>query len=107
MPKLLGKPATGVFEASLAPNGAVVRGKKLTITGAETNRKMGYDVVVCGPDPKSNRTRAESIEKNANGRVKHCGPHQNAGSHALWHFQPDPRGPQGHTFYESPGRSAQ
>jgi hypothetical protein len=47
------------------------------------------------------------IEINVNGKVKHCGPHPNARMHALWHFQPDSRGPKGHTFYESFGRSAQ
>lgn len=98
---------SGVYEASLSPNGAVIRGKKLTMKEAEENRKKGYDVVVCGTDVKSNRQRAEMIEASANGKVRHCGPHPNAGMHALWHFQPDPRGPKGHTFYESPGRSAQ
>ena len=98
---------SGLFEAILGPNGAVVRGSKLTQKQAEDNRKRGYNVVVCGPDVKANRTRAEAIERNANGNVVHHAPSPNAGAHALYHFQPNPRGPQGHTFYESNGRSAQ
>lgn len=75
---------------------------------AEDNRKKGYNVVVCGPDPKVNRARAEQIEKNANGNVAHHPPSATAGANALWHYQPDPRGGKtGHTFYESSGRSAQ
>ena len=97
---------SGVFEASLGVNGAVVRGGRLTMKGAEETRKKGYNVVVCGPDFRSNRTRAEAIERNANGNVVHHAPTGNAGANALYHFQPNPRGPQGHTFYESPGRSA-
>ena len=73
---------------------------------AVDRRKNGYNVVVCGPDPKANRTRAEQIEINANGNVVHHGPSGTAGVNALWHYQPNPRGPQGHTFYESSGRSA-
>jgi hypothetical protein len=38
----------GVFEATLGVNGAVVRGKKLTIKEAEENRKKGYNVVELG-----------------------------------------------------------
>jgi hypothetical protein len=98
--------ASGVFEAHLGVNGAVVRGKKLTTKEAEEYRKKGYNVVVCGTDFRANRARAEAIEKGANGNVVHHGPGVRAGMNALYHFQPDPRGPQGHTFYESIGRSA-
>ena len=111
MPKVAKDPAksttSGVFEASLGPNGAVVRGTKLTIKDAEERRKKGYNVVVCGLNFQSNRARAEEIEKSANGKVVHHAPSANSGASALYHFQPDPRGPQGHTFYESTGRSAQ
>ena len=37
----------------------------------------------------------------ANGNPKRCPPHPNAGVHALPHYQPDPRPPDGHTFYET------
>lgn len=104
------KPAVkGVFEATRGLNGAVVRGNKLNIQQAVNHRKKGYDVVICGPDFKANRTRAETIEKavRPNGRVKSCGPHAMAGSLVLWHYQQDPKPPQGHTFYETTGRTSQ
>lgn len=91
----------------MGQNGAVVRGKKLTIKEAEDHRKKGYNIVVCGSDSKQNRARAKAIETNANGNVVHHAPSATAGANALYHFQPDPRGPQGHAFYESAGRSAQ
>jgi hypothetical protein len=106
MPQISPKSASGVFEASLAVNGVVVRGKKLTINEAVENRRKGYNVVVCGSDFRSNRDRAEMIEGNANGRVVLHAPSLTAGANALYHFQPDPRGPEGHTFFESVGRRA-
>ena len=89
---------SGVFEASLAPNGAVMRGKKLTMKEAEEHRKKGYNVVVCGSDGKANRARAEQIERNANGNVAHHAPSATAGANALWHYQPDPRARWGIRF---------
>ena len=62
MPQIFPQSASGVFEASLAVNGVVVRGKKLTINEAVENRRKGYNVVVCGSDFRSNRDRAEMIE---------------------------------------------
>lgn len=96
----------GMYEAILGPDGAVTRGEKLSMRMAVEHRKKGYNVVVCGPDPSSNRVRAEEIEKRANGNVVHHGPSATAGRDALWHYQPNPRGPKGHTFYETVGRSA-
>jgi hypothetical protein len=93
-----------VYEAKLGANGAVVRGMALTQTQAEAKRKAGDDVVVCGPNLSANRRLAGAIEKNANGSSKRCPPHQNAGPLALPHYQPDPRPPQGNTFYETPNR---
>ena len=87
-------------------NGAVHRGNKLTLAQAVESRKKGYNVVVTGPDTKANRARAEEIETSANGSVIHHPPHVNAGANALYHFQPQAGSPQGHTFYESIGRSA-
>lgn len=97
---------SGIFEATLGVNGAVVRGAKLTNKQAVENQKKGYNVVVCGPDIQLNRSRAEAIERNAHGNVVHHAPSPTAGANALWHFQPSPRGSvTGHTFYESTGRS--
>jgi hypothetical protein len=61
---------------------------------------------VCGPDLKQNRSLAYTIERNANGSAKRCPPHPNAGPNALPHYQPDPRPPAGHAFYETPNRKA-
>ena len=82
------------------------RGAKITSTEAHVLRQRGKNVVVCGPDATANRQRAESLEKHVSKRIKHCGPHPNAGPNVLWHFQPDPRPPEGHTFYETSTRKA-
>lgn len=95
-----------LFEASLAPNGAVIKGPSIAQAVAEARRKAGLDVVVCGPNLTANRQLAGQIERNANGNVKRCPPHASAGPHALPHYQPDPRPPDGHTFYETPNRKA-
>jgi hypothetical protein len=95
-----------VFEATLAANGAVVKGLSISQRSAEQRRKGGLDVVVCGPNLSANRQLAGLIESNANGSVKRCPPHASAGIHALPHYQPDPRPPGGHTFYETPKRKA-
>lgn len=95
-----------IYEATLGANGAVTRGKAITQTDAESRRRNGLDVVVCGKDLGANRRLAYQIESRANGTVKRCPPHPNAGNHALPHFQPDPRPPDGHTFYETPNRKA-
>jgi hypothetical protein len=95
-----------VYEATLGANGAVVKGRALTQAEAEARRKAGEDVVVCGGDLAANRALASRIERNANGNAKRCPPHASAGAHALPHYQPDPRPPEGHTFYETPQRKA-
>ncbi len=95
-----------IYEASLGRDGAVKKGNKITQAQAVALRRIGKDVVVCGPDLAANRDLAKAIEGNANGRWKRCPPHPNAGAHALPHYQPDPRPPDGHTFYETPNRKA-
>lgn len=97
----------GVYEASVGPNGTVLRGRLISSKEAIELRKKGFDVVVCGPDPKANRAKAQTIEMSANNRIIHHGAHANSGQAALNHYQPDPRPPEGHTFYESYSRSAQ
>jgi hypothetical protein len=93
-----------IFEATLGPGGSVVRGRTINQSQAEVRRANGDDVVVCGPDLAANRGLARIIEVNANGSAKRCPPHANAGPDALPHYQPDPRPPAGHTFYETPNR---
>lgn len=95
-----------IFEASLGAGGSVAKGPSLTQAQAEARRKAGQDVVVCGPNLAANRALAGAIERGANGTAKRCPPHASAGPRALPHYQPDPRGPAGHTFYETPHRKA-
>jgi hypothetical protein len=91
--------APTIHEATLGAAGAVVRVQPpITQAQAEALRRNGGEVVVCGPDPGANRALARDLEQNANGSYKRCPPHANAGPHALPHYQPDPRPPQGHTF---------
>jgi hypothetical protein len=98
--------AARIFEATLGPGGSVVRGAEITQAQAEARRASGLDVVVCGPIKRTNSSLARTIEVNANGSAKRCPPHPNAGPGALPHFQPDPRPPDGHTFYETDHRKA-
>jgi hypothetical protein len=99
-------PTPTIYEAMLGAKGAVVKGPAITEAQAEARRKVGQDVVVCGADLGANRRLAGLIERNAAGNAKRCPPHTNAGVHALPHYQPDPRPPDGHTFYETPNRKA-
>lgn len=99
-------PPPEIFEAGLGAQGAVVKGPAITQAQAEARRKAGLDVVVCGPDLAANRRLAGLIEGNANGRARRCPPHASSGPNALPHYQPDPRPPDGHTFYETPRRKA-
>lgn len=98
--------APAIHEATRLAGGAVKKGKLITQAQAETLRKNGQDVVVCGPQHAANMTLARDIERNANGHWKRCGPHAKAGPNALPHYQPDPRPPAGHTFYETVNRHA-
>jgi hypothetical protein len=99
-------PSPQIYAATLGANGAVVKGAAVTQAQAEAMRQLGQDIVVCGPSLAANRRLAGTIERNANGTAKRCPPHVNAGPHALPHYQPDPRPPAGHSFYETPNRKA-
>ena len=92
--------------ASLEPDGGVRKIKPISIRDAIDVRRQGGDVVVSGGDMASNRELARMIEEQASGRWKRCPPHANAGRHALPHYQPEVRGPTGHTFYETTNRQA-
>jgi hypothetical protein len=95
-----------IHEAARGVGGAVIKGAQITLAQAEARRKAGLDVVVCGPTLGPNSNLAQTIEANANGTWKRCPPHATAGPNALPHYQPDPRPPAGHTFYETPNRKA-
>ncbi|WP_052561492.1 hypothetical protein [Gemmata sp. SH-PL17] len=91
-----------IYEGIRGNAGAVKKGAEITQTDAETRRRNGEDVIVCGPDRVTNRRLAGQIERNAIGREpKCCFPHLSAGRMSLPHWQPDPRPPEGHTFYET------
>ncbi|HYT87926.1 MAG TPA: hypothetical protein VEL76_04345 [Gemmataceae bacterium] len=95
-----------IFEATRGSMGRVTRGAQIDQAQAEARRKAGEDVVVCGSDHHANRGLAGQIETGANGTAKRCPPHLNEGPYALPHYQPDPRPPEGHTFYETSNRRA-
>jgi hypothetical protein len=99
-------PGPRIFEAVRLSTGGVKKGAPLSQSQAQARRKAGHDVVVCGADLKGNRRLAGVIERGANGNAKRCPPHPSAGPKALPHYQPDPRPPGGHTFYETPNRKA-
>ena len=96
-----------IYAASCGQNGIVQKiGKPITQAIATQLRQTGSDVVVCGPDVGANRRLAKWIEMSASGNCVVHPPHASAGAYALPHCQPDPRPPQGHTFYETANRKA-
>ena len=106
LPDQLVEPEPQIHKAILNRNGSVKKGEFITQAQAITERQNGNEVVVCGPILRKNRDLAQIIEKSANGTWKRCPPHANAGWNALPHYQPDPRPPSGHTFYETDNRKA-
>jgi hypothetical protein len=80
-------------------------GAEIDQAAAVARRRTGGNVVVGGEDVNANRRLAEQIEM-AVGPCKRSEPHRLAGPQALPHYQPDPRPPEGHTFYETPRRKA-
>jgi hypothetical protein len=104
-----GKPAEPtIHEAELeaGASGRVLRGVEITFDAAVAARRAGQNVVVCGDDPVANRRGAQAIEATV-GPCKRGEPHDHlAGPFALPHYQPDPRPPEGHTFYETARRKA-
>jgi hypothetical protein len=96
-----------IHEAFLGsgPGGFVEYGAEIDVAAAVARRRADLDVVVRGDDVNANRRLAAAIE-SAVGPCKRSEPHRLAGPHALPHYQPDPRPPAGHTFYETPRRKA-
>ncbi len=90
-----------IYEAMLGNAGSVKKGVPITQTQAEERRRNGLDVVVCGSNRGANRRLAGLIERNAVKKAKCCPPHLSAGGRSLPHWQPDPRPPDGHSFYET------
>jgi hypothetical protein len=100
-------PAPTIHEAFLAsgPAGFVEYGAEIDEVAAVARRRIGENVVVRGNDVNRNRRLAEKIE-SAVGPCKRNDPHRLAGPRALPHYQPHPRPPDRHTFYETPNRKA-
>jgi hypothetical protein len=100
-------PPPTIHEAELAsgPSGAVEYGAEIDHPAAVARRQAGGDVVVRGNDLRANRALARSIE-DAVGPCIRSDPHDGVGPLALPHFQPRPRPPEGHTFYETQTRKA-
>jgi hypothetical protein len=102
---LLAAPTIHEAEPASGPSGAVEYGPEIDLAAAVARRRAGKDVVIRGKDLRSNRSLARAIE-SAVGPCVRAEPHEDAGPQALPHFQPDPRPPLGHTFYETPNRKA-
>jgi hypothetical protein len=91
--------APTIHEATCVPGG-VRRGAELTQAEAETRRRAGLDIVVCGDDTFATCNLARAIE-NAIGPCYHDGPHWSAGLYSLPHWQQRTPPPPGHSFYET------
>lgn len=86
-----------IFAATPGPHGIVYRGAELSRTEAETHRRAGLDLVVCGPDTRANRRLAKELEDSVGPNIHH---EPSLGPDSLPHYQPHPRPPEGHCFYE-------
>ena len=94
-----------IYMATLGSLGRVIRGAEITEAQAVLERFAERDIVVCGPDRKANRRLAYRIESQR-GPCKDEPPHEKSGPYALPHYQPEPRPPEGHSFYETEKRKA-
>lgn len=95
-----------IYRARRGSQGKVIRESELSEAEAVAVYSAGNDVVVCGDEPGANRALAQKIA-NAVGTNKRGVPHtRRAGPYALPHFQPDPRPPNGHVYYETEKRKA-
>lgn len=87
-------------------SGVVTKGATLTRSDAETRRRAGLDVVVCGPDEGANWQVARAIERAVSPsghRPKAHAPHGPA-PNWLPHFQQQDKSLlAGHAFYETEG----
>lgn len=92
-------------ELASGPSGAVEYGAEIDLAAAVARRQVGDNVVVRGDDVDANRRLAGQIESSV-GPCRRSDPHASAGPHALPHYQPQSRPPDGHTFYETPRRKA-
>ncbi len=97
--------APRVYRARRESLGRVVRLDELSVAEATAEYGTGGDVVVCGGTKSENRALAQQIAAAVGPYVRET-PHKQAGQYVLPHFQPDPRPPHGHAFYETDKRKA-
>jgi hypothetical protein len=91
------------YKAVLGTMGEVIKGAEVSVSEAISQRRQGTDIVVCGESIRENMLLAQHIENSATGgKFKFHTAHRKTGIHALSHFQPEPRGLEGHTFFEAP-----
>jgi hypothetical protein len=100
-------PPLTIHEATRTTNlsGIIYSGAEIDFATAVARRAAGQDVVVRGADHDENKRLAQQIEAAVGPYVRGT-PHRSAGPHALPHFQPRQRPPEGHTFYETGKRKA-
>jgi hypothetical protein len=95
-----------IHKATRGSLGKVIRGMQITEAVAVVEYAGGNDIVVCGDVTRANRSLARRIAGGV-GACRLAIPHtKTAGPYALPHFQPDPRPPDGHVFYETEHRKA-
>jgi hypothetical protein len=95
-----------ICKATRGSMGRVIRGAEISEAEAVLEYAAGQDVVVCGTDKDANSAVAQRIA-SAVGRWTRQFPHaRTVGPFALPHYQPDPRPPDSHAFYETDKRKA-
>ncbi len=98
--------AVKIHRATRGSLGRVIRGAEVSEREAVAVYGAGGDVEVCDGAADENRRVAQRIA-NAVGPNQRQVPHQKqAGPYALPHFQPNPRPPEGHVFYETEHKKA-
>jgi hypothetical protein len=81
-------------------------GPELTDEEAVQRRKKALDIVVRGSNSKANRAKARQIEQTVGTPITEHQPHARSGPLSLPHFHQVSRTPDGHSFYETKGRTA-
>jgi hypothetical protein len=78
----------------------VLKGAEIDLAAAAVRGRAGLDIVVCGVQTRANERVARLIEAAVGPYIRET-PHEEAGPHALPHFQPNPRPPEGQSLYET------
>ena len=102
-----GKPTPSIHEAELEPgaSGRVLRGATIDFDAAVARRRAGQNHAARRACTVPRLLRQHKPRAGSHSHGRHRPPHL-AGPFALPHYQPDPRPPEGHTFYETARRKA-